>query len=248
MKALIFAAGLGTRLYPLTADRPKALVEVGGIPMLDRVISAVINAGVSEIVVNVHHFADKIIDHLAARDYGVKISVSDERDTLLETGGGLLKARPLLDGNEPILLHNADILTDLNLRIIPSKADATLLVADRQTSRKLAFDINTNRLLGWVNTATGETRPAGFAYNPTQQRLLAFNGIHIFSPRLFPMLEAYAREIGSNAFSITPFYLYAAEQGADIVGFTPASPYRWFDIGKPASLQAAEKELAQLDQ
>ncbi|MDE7144297.1 MAG: NTP transferase domain-containing protein, partial [Muribaculaceae bacterium] len=116
MKAMIFAAGLGTRLYPLTADRPKALVEVAGVPMLKRVIDNMKAAGATTVVVNVCHFAQKIIDYLADNNnFGMEIIVSDESDMLLETGGGLLKARRILDGNEPVLLHNADICTDADL-------------------------------------------------------------------------------------------------------------------------------------
>ena len=117
MKAMIYAAGLGTRLRPLTDDRPKALIEVGGKPMLQHVIENIKKAGITRAVVNVHHFAGKVIDFLDRNgNFGIDIAISDESDRLLDTGGGLLKARPLLDGDEPILLHNADILTDLDLR------------------------------------------------------------------------------------------------------------------------------------
>lgn len=241
MKALIFAAGLGTRLYPLTASRPKALVEVGGVPMLQRVIERVKAAGVTEIVVNVHHFADMIIDFLASnKNFGVEIWVSDERDKLLETGGGLLKARPMLDGTEPILIHNADILTDLDLnRLTPDEGVmATLLVSDRHSSRQLVFDRQTELLKGWLNTSSGETRPDGFEYDSETDICRSFNGIHIVRPEIFPILAEYSVQAGSEAFSITPFYLYCAERGLPIQGRSVAG-YQWFDIGKPESLAAA---------
>lgn len=242
MKALIFAAGLGTRLYPLTASRPKALVEVGGVPMLQRVIENVKAAGVTEIVVNVHHFADMIIDFLKANhNFGVDIRLSDERDKLLETGGGLLKARPLLEGNEPILIHNADILTNLDLtRLTPADGVvASLLVSDRHSSRQLVFDRQTELLEGWVNTATGETRPDGFVYDSGLQICRSFNGIHIVQPEIFPILAKYSVQVGTDAFSITPFYLYCAEAGLPIQGRS-LNGYKWFDIGKPESLAAAQ--------
>lgn len=239
MKALIFAAGLGTRLYPLTADRPKALVEVAGKPMLRRVIENVKAAGVTNVVVNVHHFADKIIRYLEENDcFGIDITVSDERSQLLETGGGLLKARPLLDGTEPILLHNADILTDLDLTRITPQGHATLLTAPRESSRRLLFGRTDGLLHGWLNTQTGETRPDGFVYDPAIHEPLSFQGIHLFDPSLFDELEAYASQLDTPAFSITPFYLHCAARGKRIAACT-LTGYRWFDIGRPASLAAA---------
>lgn len=245
MKAMIFAAGLGTRLYPLTADRPKALVEVAGVPMLKRVIDNVKAAGATTVVVNVCHFAQKIIDYLADNNnFGMEIIVSDERDMLLETGGGLLKARRILDGNEPVLLHNADICTDADLsRLRLDGAEATLLVADRDSSRRLLFDRTENRLCGWLNTSTGETRPEGTVYDPASHRPLAFQGIHLFDPALFDELAAYASGLQSPAFSITPFYLHCASRGLRITGCEIPGGYRWFDIGRPASLAAAEAAM-----
>ncbi|MDE5672058.1 MAG: NTP transferase domain-containing protein, partial [Duncaniella sp.] len=140
MNAMIFAAGLGTRLGAITRTKPKALVEVGGEPMLKRVIVKLKNAGVSKMIINVHHLADEIISYLRANDnFGVDIQISDERSLLLDTGGGLLKAGQFLNDGEPIIVHNADILTDFDISRmldshIESKADAPLLVADRRTS------------------------------------------------------------------------------------------------------------------
>ncbi len=246
MRALIFAAGLGTRLYPLTQSRPKALVEVGGEPMLSRVIRNLKAAGVTHAVINVHHFADMIANYLHDNaNFGIDIAISYEPDAPLETGGGLLNARPLFPGDEPILLHNADIATDLDLRslTLPHGAAATLLVSDRQSSRRLVFDRDTMSLRGWLNTDTGETRPDTFNFDPKSMVPLSFNGIHLFSPSLFPELESYSKKLGKPAFSITPFYLHCAAKGLLIKGHT-ASDYTWFDIGRPESLAAANARFS----
>lgn len=228
MKALIFAAGLGTRLKPFTESHPKALVPVGGEPMLGRVIRAVKEAGVGEIVVNVHHFADQIEQFLAANgNFGVEIHISDERRLLLDTGGGLLHGRHFLDGTEPILLHNADVLTDFPLSELTLRGEATLAVSSRQSSRQLRFD-SSGRLCGWINHNSGETK--GQAEGG---ELRSFNGIHLVSPRLFSALENYGEEV----FSLMPFYVEKSPElefyGQDI------SQYRWFDVGRPESLAAA---------
>ncbi len=242
MKALIFAAGLGTRLRPLTNDRPKALVEVGGRTMLERVITHVAECGFTDITVNVHHFADKVIDYLREHDnFGLDIHISDERDRVLETGGGILKARPFLDGDEPFLVHNADILTDLDLNAfyqshLDSGALASVLVKDRITSRYFLFD-NDHRLCGWVNKSTGDTKPDGFVYRPGEYRELAFGGIHVISPDIFPFLQEYAQ--ADAKFSITPFYAQECHTH-HIHGYEPAGDYRWIDVGKPETLAQAQ--------
>ncbi len=243
MKAIVFAAGLGTRLRPLTDSCPKALVKVGDDAVLGHVIRKLVGAGIDEIVVNVHHFPDMVIDYLQANDnFGVTVHVSDERDCLLDTGGGILKARHWLDGKEPILIHNADILTDFPIsemaeRHEVDKADVTLLVKDRSTSRYFLFD-NDNRMRGWVNTSTGEVRPEGLA--TAELHKLAFGGVHIMSPVVF---ESLARYSADRAFSITPFYIAMASK-LHIWGFQPASEYRWIDIGKPESLCRARELFA----
>lgn len=227
MKAMVFAAGNGTRLRPFTLSHPKALIEVGGKPMLQRVIENLKSAGVTQIVVNVHHFAEQIERFLAANSsFGVNIAVSDERNLLLDTGGGLLCARRFLDGTEPILLHNADILTDMPLGEIPLHGDATLAVSDRGSSRSLVFD-SSNRLCGWINHKTGETK----GWNEGKQ--LSFNGIHLVSPRIFPALASYGKEV----FSMTPFYVDNANV-MNVYGYDMGG-YSWFDVGKPESLESA---------
>ncbi len=244
MKAMIFAAGLGTRLRPLTDSMPKALIPVAGIPMLERVIRHMIDAGFTDITINVHHFAPMIVEFLRRNNnFGISIHISDESDLLLDTGGGILHARQWLDGSEPILVHNADILTDLDLadiyrHHIDSKADATLLVDHRNTSRYLLFDSD-NRLCGWTNTATGEVRPDGFTYDHALHSPLAFGGVHVISPTLFPSLASFST---NPIFSIIPYYLSIANNML-IKGYTPSAPYSWHDIGKPASLEAANASL-----
>ncbi len=240
MKAMIFAAGLGTRLYPITESIPKAMVEVGGVPMLRRVIEKLKAIGVNEMVINVHHFADKIIDYLHSNNgFGVEIHISDERDLLLDTGGGILAARRWLDGDELFIVHNADILTDFSLKDMLSaqrngQYDATLLVSGRTTSRYLLFD-NTGRMAGWKNSKTGEVRPAGL--DDRNLQCAAFGGVHVMSPSVFPALEKYSSENG-RVFSITPFYI--SECGRlNIHGYRPFGDYAWFDIGKPETLESA---------
>lgn len=242
MKAMIFAAGLGTRLRPLTNDRPKALVEVGGKPMLQRVIEHLAECGFTDITVNVHHFGQKIIDFLTEHhNFGLDIHISDERDLLLDTGGGLLKARPFLDGDEPFLVHNADILTDLDLKAmydyhLQANALSTILVKPRVTQRYFLFG-DDNRLRGWVNKKTGETKPDGFVYTPGQLRELAFGCVHVISPAIFPVLEQFSR--GEKVFSITPFY--AGECHNHVIhGYQQLTPYRWIDVGKKETLAQAE--------
>ncbi|MBE6318567.1 MAG: nucleotidyltransferase family protein [Bacteroidales bacterium] len=243
MKAMIFAAGLGTRLRPLTNDRPKALVKVGGVVMLERVINRLKGHGIDEIVINIHHFGEKIIDFLKENNnFGINIHISDERDLLLDTGGGILKTKEWLDGNEPIIIHNADILTDFDLhkmvkQHIENDADATLLVADRKTARYFYID-DTNRLRGWTNISTGEVKPANYIANDTD-KLRAFGGVHIVSPAIFNELKSYSNE---PKFSITPFYIDKCND-LKIMGYTPTEDYKWHDIGKIESIAIAEKEF-----
>lgn len=253
MKGMIFAAGLGTRLKPFTLSKPKALVPLDGIPMLERVIRSMATAGISDIVVNVHHFAGKIVEFLRRNDnFGLNIAISDETDLLLDTGGGLLKARHLLDdgSDEPILLHNADIFTDLPLSEMTSAheksgADVTLLCAHRSSSRTLWF--RDGRLCGWENLKTGELKPVGFMPDATTDSS-PFGGVHIVSPKVFSLLEEYndgllkssATEVeGIVPFSIVPFYLAEIER-LDIRRFLLPEGCRWFDVGSSEKLAAAE--------
>lgn len=235
-QAMIFAAGLGTRLKPLTDTMPKALVRVGGEPLLHHVVMNLRAAGFDRIVVNVHHFARQIVDYLAANgNFGIDIRVSDESDALLDTGGGIRKAAPLFNPDEPILIHNVDIMSNVNLAKFYASAkehDATLLVSDRQTSRYLTFT-DRMRLSGWINTKTGETRgPAPYGTRH------AFSGIHVFSPRLFPLMEGFG-----DKFGIIDFYLKACAT-ADIHGCVKPD-LRLLDVGKPDTLREAETFVKQ---
>ena len=241
-QAMIFAAGLGTRLRPLTDTMPKALVRVGGEPLLHRVIMNLKKAGFERIVINVHHFAGQIVDYLKTNDnFGLDIRISDESDALLDTGGGILKARHLLEGDEPFLVHNADILTDLNLAEMiayhkANGADVTLLAKQRSTQRYLVFGEN-NQMVGWTNIATGEVKPADLVVKQ-ENSLSAFGGVHVISPRIFDSLARFATE---PKFSIMQYYI-AAGRDINIAGYNPDG-YNWFDIGKIETLQKAEQFL-----
>lgn len=241
MKAMIFAAGLGTRLRPLTDECPKALIEIGGQPILWHVLMRLKSAGITEVVINVHHHAHMITQYLADNDnFGLKIHISDESSRLLDTGGGILKARKWLDSGEPFLVHNADIFTDMNLdgliqAHMESKADVTLAVSSRQSSRVLYFNRHSSRLCGWKNLSTGATRPSAFMPDENMHASQAFSGIHIASPLIF---ESLTRFSDSPSFSIIPYYLSVCSV-LNIHGYEPTGTYEWFDIGKPDTLEAA---------
>ena len=236
---MIFAAGLGTRLKPLTDHMPKALVPVAGKPMLEHVILKLIASGFDEIVINVHHFAGQIIDFLKEKDnFGIKIWISDETEELLDTGAGIKKASSLL--NEPFLVHNADILSNVDLKAlydfhIASGNDATLLVSPRKTVRYLLFD-QSNRLCGWINKDTLQTKPEGFTYQPEVQQEYAFGGIHVISPSLFSYMEGW-----TGKFSIMDFYLQNCQK-AKLGGYAKED-LQLIDIGKPDTLAKAEEFL-----
>lgn len=241
MQAMIFAAGLGTRLKPLTDTMPKALVPVGGEPLLAHVAQRLKEAGCGLTVVNVHHFAGQIIDYLKAHDFGLDVRISDESDHLLDTGGGIRHAQQLFHPNLPILIHNVDILSNVNLRRfydLHQEHDATLLVSDRHTSRYLLFD-DDMRLVGWTNVQTGEVRSPYPHLDPSHCRRYAFSGIHLFSPRLFPMMDAFPEKFG-----IIDFYLQACAR-ADIRGFLKPD-LRLMDVGKLDTLAEAEDFLSEL--
>ena len=188
MQAMIFAAGLGTRLKPITDTIPKALVEVGGETLLHRVIMNLKNAGASRIVINVHHFAGQILDYLRANDnFGIDIKVSDESDRLLDTGGGIKKASRFFSADSPVLIHNVDIISNVSLRKFydcGKTADATLLVSSRETNRYLLFD-DDMRLKGWTNLQTGEVKSPYKDIDVQTCRMLAFSGIHVISCLLY---------------------------------------------------------------
>ena len=232
---MIFAAGLGTRLRPLTDNMPKALVSVAGKTMLERVILKLKDAGFHDITINLR----------ANQNFGVDIHISDERGELLDTGGGIKKARPLLESNEPFLIHNADILTDLDLNAfyhhhLESDADATLLTNHRKTSRYLLMNQD-NRLCGWTNISTGEVLPKELDYPSDHYQLQAFGCVHVLSPSIFRYMED---ERWTGKFSIIPFYVDICPK-ARIQGF-PIDSENWFDVGKPETLAKAEAYYASL--
>ncbi|MBR2150351.1 MAG: nucleotidyltransferase family protein [Prevotella sp.] len=237
-QAMILAAGLGTRLKPLTDTMPKALVPVNGQPLLDLNIHRLMGQGYGRFVVNVHHFAQQIVDHVACQDYTSLVQFSDETSQLLETGGALKKAQSLFDPDEPVLIHNVDILDDLDFNWFRSQHqsddDAVLLVSRRKTKRYLLFD-NDMRLVGWTNIETGEVKsPLGSHLPPlTSLNTFAFSGIHSFSPRLFPLMESFP-----DRFSIIDFYLSVCHRSR-IVGLVK-DDLHVLDVGKLDSLEQAE--------
>ena len=240
-QAMIFAAGLGTRLKPLTDTMPKAMVPVAGKPLLWHVVMKLKAAGYERVVVNVHHFAQQIINYLQAnRNFGLDIRISDETSMLLETGGAIKKARPLFDPSSPILIHNVDILSNLNLSNL--HADVPLLVvSERQTKRYLLFD-QRMCLRGWTNIETGEIKsPIPSLCNPEQSSLnmLAFSGIHVFHPSLFPLMDEWP-----DRFPIMDFYLKVC--GTHVIKGFEATDLRLMDVGKLDTLSEAEAFLSQV--
>lgn len=234
MKALIFAAGKGTRLRPFTDAHPKALAPVNGIPLLGRNIKFLQSAGINEFIINIHHFGNQIVEYLKKNDnFGAKIEISDEKDQLLETGGGLIFAKKFLDFEEDFLIMNADILTDLDVNALVKyhreKNDfATLAVSDRKSSRKLLFN-EEMVLRGWLNTDTGEQRLAEFnkGFKP-----LSFSGIHCINPVIFSKIKR------TGKFSIMEEYLDLMHTD-QIHGFEHTATL--IDVGRPESVTEAEK-------
>ena len=230
MEGFILAAGLGTRLRPLTDDRPKALVEVGGATLLEHTIHRLERAGIRHLVVNIHHFADKMVDFIGSRTWEASIDVSDERDLLLDTGGGLKQAATLFSGRENILVHNVDILSDIDLREVERLHReqgnlVTLCVSKRQTKRLLAFDAN-----GLLVDRTTTHYP-----RPTTHSSLAFSGISVVSPELFALLPE-----ADHPYPVIDEYIRLSREGCRIGSFVH-SPDHWLDVGKPETLEIAKR-------
>ena len=234
MRAMIFAAGLGTRFKPWTDSNPKALAIINGKSLLQRNIEYLQKYGITDVVVNVHHFPDKIIDTISANNgWGSSITISDERNEVLETGGGLLNARQYIQNNEPFITLNADILTDFPIDELvefhqQKKALISFGVSNRKTSRNFLFDEH-NRLSGWENNTTGEQRIS------IQNRILhalAYSCVAIFEPTIFDKIPQRGK------FSLTDTYLSLAENNL-IAGFEHNNN-RWVDVGKPESVEIAE--------
>lgn len=237
MKAMILAAGLGTRLMPLTADKPKALVEVGGKTLLEYCIENLVSQGFKHIVINVHHFAPLMYEFLSQRKFNASIFISDESDRLLDTGGGIIHARQFLDGEEPFLVHNVDIISDINLENlvdthIQSKSLATLAVNRRESSRVFLFD-EEMQLAGWRNMLTGRSIFPNM--HKTLFEAYAFAGIHVISPEIFNLITT------KGVFSIVDAYLNLCKDNK-IVGVNLPDNFI-LDVGKPDSLKEAEDFL-----
>ncbi len=244
MKAMILAAGLGTRLRPLTNDRPKALVEIQGRTLLEITLRRLRAVGVRDVIVNVHYFADMVVDCLKANgNFGMHVEISRE-EILLDTGGGLKKAGYFFadaagNGDEPFILHNVDVLSTIDLREmlqfhIRNGALATLAAQHRQTSRYLLFDQNT-QLCG---RRTGADGPPEMARPAEHTEALAFTGVHVISPRILAMLG------DEEIFPIIGAYLRLAAQGERILAFR-ADEYYWRDLGRPENIEQAEKDIAE---
>lgn len=263
MQSMIFAAGLGTRLKPLTDRIPKALVRVGGKPLIEYALKNLVAAGSKRIVVNVHHFANQIIEYLQQNDFGVDICVSDETEMLLDTGGGIKNAAPFFNTSEPVLIHNVDILSNVDLRAlynyaceaeIEQKVDAVLLVSLRKTKRYLIFNKDM-RLVGWTNVDTGEVKsPYETLHeltftqpydnnNVTNEQygytLFAFSGIHVIGNKVFEAMNEY-----SAKFPIMDFYLQYAKD-LHFVGKVK-NDLKLMDVGKLDTLAAADAFVKQL--
>ena len=258
---MIFAAGLGTRLKPLTDTLPKALVPLAGKTLLQWQIERLKAAGITDIVMNVHHFADKIIDYLRQNDnFGCNIQVSDERDMLLETGGGLRKAQPLLSSSpltslpnslitsSPILACNVDILSNIDipalLRAYNPEEMGLVVVMPRDTQRYLVFD-DAQRLCGWTNITTGEVRGpiANSQYPIANTRNLAFSGMQVLNPRIFSCMDELVALKGEK-FSLIDLYVHIAEKEV-LRAYIPEN-YRMMDVGKISQLSEAEAFAASL--
>ena len=251
--AMILAAGLGTRLKALTQDKPKALVELNGKPLLQHCIENLIANGFHHIVINVHHFGEQIIDFVESHHFDANIEISNERTLLMDTGGGIVKATPLFKDSKAVLVHNVDIISNVNLgematQFIDSKDDAWLLTQDRETNRKLLFD-DENQLVGWMNKSEKKFK---WVHNDSALRPfdklraqgpqpyckeMAFSGLHLFRSDLFAEFEIKPQ-------SVIDLYLNLAK--AKRIISKPIQPDYWFDLGKPEQLQAAENHIKTL--
>ena len=249
---MIFAAGLGTRLKPYTDHCPKAMVEVAGRPMIAHQLEKLLKSGFVRVVINVHHYAEQIIDYVNANNgFGLDVAFSDERGQLLDTGEGIRKALPLFAPDSPVLIHNVDIFSNTDLEAlyeshINKGADASLLVSKRNTSRYFVFDDKDN-LVGWKNLQTSEVRTSCDKLKPALEhltadderyRLRAFSGIHVISPTLFPLLERQ-----DEVFSITNFYWQNSPQ-RHIRCIEAPNGFQWVDAGKPEALKRAEEIIS----
>ena len=239
MKAMIYAAGLGTRLQPETDLKPKALIEIAGIPMLGRLIERLKAFSINQVIINTHHFREQVEEYINRNNsFGIEIARSEEHDELLETGGGLAKARWFLDGRDPFLIHNVDVLSDIDLRDMlryhmQEKPMVSLAVRNRVSSRYLLFD-EKMALKGWMNIKTGETILAESHDMPLNK--LAFSGIHIVNPDIFRYLTEVKR------YRIIDKYLTISGK-EHIAGYQHDNGY-WIDMGTREGVRDAERRLS----
>jgi NDP-sugar pyrophosphorylase family protein len=246
--AMILAAGLGTRLKALTQDKPKALVELNGKPLLQHCIENLIANGFYHIVINVHHFGEQIIDFINQHQFDAVIQISDERDLLMDTGGGIVKATPLFKDSKAVLVHNVDIVSNVHLsemsqQFLASGDDAWLLTQNRETNRKLLFDTE-SQLVGWMNKSEGsfkwvhpENDGPSTGSGTCSYLEMAFSGLHFFRSDLFAEFEDKPQ-------SVIDLYLNLAKTNRIIS--KPIQPDYWFDLGKPEQLLAAENYIKKL--
>lgn len=237
MRAMIFAAGLGTRLRPLTDNRPKALVELNGKPLLFHCIENLKRFGVTEFMVNVHHFGDQIIDYLKSNDFGVDVKISDERDFLLDTGGGLKRAFETFGGEDPLIVHNVDIFSNADIKALyethlANEAEATLLCSHRDSSRQL-ISSEDGRLRAWKNLKTDETKGDVTVFGEPNNQL-AFAGIHIINPSLLRKMSDFP-----DKFSIIDFYLDMAP--FHNIQLHESADLQLIDVGKVDALAKASE-------
>ncbi len=239
---MLFAAGLGTRLKPLTNDKPKALIEVNGMTMLHIALRKLENAGISKTVVNVHHFSELVMEEIIRfKSDKMEVIVSDESDQLLDTGGGLLKARPLFDANSPVLLYNVDIVTTANLKDFIAFHHSydglvSLMIKKRPTSRHLLFNEHIE-LAGWENLKTGEKI---ITKDTSNYKGFGFQGIHIIEPRIFDLI------IESGKFPIIELYLRLSREHT-LMGYESRNDL-WFDIGTPEKFETTRKTIEQMSE
>lgn len=235
---MIFAAGLGTRLKPLTDTMPKAMVPILGKPLLQHVIEKLKSEGFDEIIINVHHFPEQIKNFVEENhSFGIRIEFSDETHELLETGGGIKKAQSFFDDGKPFLIHNVDILSNISLHDfyqhhLNSSNIATLLVSERKTQRYFLF--KENLLKGWINKKTGELKSPYIITNPADYQELAFSGMHIIHPDIFQYMDEFPAR-----FSIVDFYLHICDK-VQIGNYNPQN-FKMIDVGKIDSLHEAEE-------